>query len=223
MRKQEIFLFTTAVVVCLMIGAGNSVLAKEMLVLKVHTVQQGDTLCNIASEYLGSADKWREVYGYNGYIKNPHWIFPGEELIIPTYEEIIEEPVAKVETVEQTAETAKEKQVPKVGVDRIIASTPDFDGYVVKTEGVFSKAALYDTVLTDIHAEGKVRPGTYLRGYVRNRTIRHPITGTSSRAPEYAEAAILKVIEVHEHTSYAKIIDCFEPLSAGSGLFIVNQ
>jgi len=222
MRKQEVFLLTTAVVVCLIMGAGIPVLAKEMLVMKVHIVQPGDTFCNITSEYLGSADKWREVYGYNRYIKNPHWIFPGEELIIPTYEEVVEEPVIEVETVEQTAEAAKEKEIPKVGVDRIIAGTPDFDGYVIKTEGVFSKAALYDAVLTDIHTEDDVQPGTYLRGYVRHRRIRHPITGVSA-GPEYVEAAILKVIDVHEHTSYAKIIDCRQLLSAGDGLFVVNQ
>jgi len=222
MRKQKVFLLTTVAVVCPIIWAGSNVLAKEALVMKVHTVQQGDTFCNIASEYIGNADKWREVYGYNRYIKNPHWIFPGEELIIPTYEEIIEEPAAKVETVEQTAETAKEKQTPKVGVDRILGGVPDFDGYVVKSESAFSQAALYDTVLTDIHTEGDVRPGTYLRGYVQHRTIRHPITGASA-GPEYAEAAILKVIEVHKHTSYAKIIDCSEPLSAGDGLFVVRQ
>jgi len=222
MRKQAISLLTATSVVCLIMGARSNALAKEALVLKVHTVQPGDTLCNIASEYLGSADKWREVYARNTYIKNPHWIFPGEELIIPTYEEVVREPVIEVGAVEKSSGTVKEKQTPKVGVNRIIASTPDFDGYVIKTESVFSKAGLYDAVLTDIHTEGDVQPGTYLRGYVRHRRIRHPITGATA-GPEYVEAAILKVIDVHEHTSYAKIIDCRQLLSAGDGLFVVRQ
>jgi LysM repeat protein len=52
---------------------------------KTHTVKRGDTLWDIAKAYLGDAFLWPEVYRLNtGVIEDPHWIFPGEQLKLPT-------------------------------------------------------------------------------------------------------------------------------------------
>ena len=48
----------------------------------VHTVVAGDTLWDLSSKYLGSPWKWTEVWERNRFITNPHYIYPGIQVVI---------------------------------------------------------------------------------------------------------------------------------------------
>lgn len=50
-----------------------------------HRVAPGESLSLLAKRYLGSASRWQEIYYLNSHkIANPHWIYPGQVLSIPT-------------------------------------------------------------------------------------------------------------------------------------------
>src|SRR6476660_6824000 len=52
-----------------------------------HKVKKGDTLWDIAKEYLKDPFKWPEVFKRNtDIVENPHWIYPGESIRIPNSE-----------------------------------------------------------------------------------------------------------------------------------------
>lgn len=49
---------------------------------KNYVVVKGDTLWDISSKYLASPWRWPELWGLNSQIKNPHLIYPGDELTL---------------------------------------------------------------------------------------------------------------------------------------------
>ena len=48
----------------------------------VHTVVAGDTLWDLSAKYLGSPWKWTELWERNRFITNPHYIYPGIQVVI---------------------------------------------------------------------------------------------------------------------------------------------
>ncbi len=49
-----------------------------------HVVKKGDTLWDLAQQYLGDPFQWPQIYQLNtAKIKDPHWIYPGQEFALP--------------------------------------------------------------------------------------------------------------------------------------------
>ncbi len=49
---------------------------------KTHMVLKGDTLWDLAGSYLGNPYAWPQIWELNQWVKDPHWIYPGDPLII---------------------------------------------------------------------------------------------------------------------------------------------
>ena len=52
----------------------------------VYVVKKGDTLWDISKRFLNNPVRWPEIWASNRHVKNPHWIFPGDRLLMCTYE-----------------------------------------------------------------------------------------------------------------------------------------
>jgi hypothetical protein len=51
----------------------------------VYVVKKGDTLWAISRKYLKNPARWPEIWASNKHVKNPHWIFPGDRLLICSF------------------------------------------------------------------------------------------------------------------------------------------
>jgi hypothetical protein len=51
---------------------------------RTHVVRKGDTLWDIARQYTNDPYRWKQVYDLNtATVHDPHWIYPGERLVLP--------------------------------------------------------------------------------------------------------------------------------------------
>jgi hypothetical protein len=64
----------------------------------IHVVKKGDTLWDLAQAYLKDPFRWPEVFRRNtDIVENPHWIYPGETIRIPS-SEVRPEVLARITT-----------------------------------------------------------------------------------------------------------------------------
>lgn len=49
---------------------------------KVHIIERGDTLWDLANKYYGNPYLWPQLWEQNTYITDAHWIYPGDPLLI---------------------------------------------------------------------------------------------------------------------------------------------
>lgn len=49
---------------------------------QLHLVVKGDTLWDLARKHLGNPFSWPKIWELNTWVKDPHWIYPGDPLLI---------------------------------------------------------------------------------------------------------------------------------------------
>jgi len=73
---------------------------------EVHTVKAGDTLWDVSKQYLKDPFLWPQIWELNGHVKSPHWIYPGDQILIKKMV-VMEQP-----PVEKAPEPAKQPEAP---------------------------------------------------------------------------------------------------------------
>jgi hypothetical protein len=62
-----------------------------------YVIQTGDTLWDISTRFLGDPYQWPQLWSYNDYITNPHWIYPGNKIYFHLGDELTPPQVVLIE------------------------------------------------------------------------------------------------------------------------------
>ncbi|MGH9428569.1 MAG: LysM peptidoglycan-binding domain-containing protein [Terriglobia bacterium] len=80
---------------------------------EVHTVKAGDTLWEVSKQYLKDPFLWPQIWEMNSQLKNPHWIYPGDQILIKKMVVMTQAPVEKTpEPVQQPEAPAPRPPAP---------------------------------------------------------------------------------------------------------------
>lgn len=188
---------------------------REMeLMLKIYTVKRGDTLWDTAGNFYRNPFLWPDIWAYNKYIKDPHWIFPGDSLIIPIPgKRIARVPEKGVMEVEEVLLGEVEKLEDK----HLFIAAPEIelDGHVIALKKRKIMPVLGDYVFIDRGKTDKEEKGNVYSIYKKGDKVIHPLSG------EYLGIIVIKVGElqvtkdIQDDNSTARIVACEEPILVG--------
>lgn len=186
------------------------------VVLKAYEVKRGDCLWNIADLYYRNPFLWQEIWRYNKYIQDPHWIFPGDDLIIPTYQR-----VERLAEVPQEMEVRLEELKPGAEYQRdIFIAPPDFkfDGYIAGVKEKKLMTAYGDLVFIDLGKRQNVKPKARYTVYREGDEVIHPATGELMGIMVEKIGVLEVTTDIEEDNSTALIIDSRKPIEIGDSI-----
>jgi hypothetical protein len=191
---------------------------------RVHIVERGDTLWDLAQRYYNNPFLWPQIWEANNYIPNAHWIYPGDPVVIPPLSPISEEQIAK-ETGEvpgegvpgeggpggPTGEAGKTNNPIALDADLycsgfITNDANDWRLSIIGNEENYQKVAqaLFDVVYLNQGEADGISPGDEFTIVHKVRSLEHPVT--LERLGDYVvQTGRLKVVATQEHTSTAQI------------------
>jgi hypothetical protein len=171
-----------------------------------YIIQKGDTLWDLAAEWLGDPYLWPQIWDENRYILDSHWIYPGDPLVIPGRPQLVpdegpppgsDEPPEPDEPVEpdlpyQAPPEPEPEPVPTIAPLQPVADTRDIycSGFI-DPEHEFSDLWVAGNEHGNIKrsfAEGDViylsqgrnqglQPGDTFATHRVTRDVEHPATG----------------------------------------------
>ncbi|MDX1764729.1 MAG: FlgT C-terminal domain-containing protein [bacterium] len=206
-----------------LIGLAGPVLGSDG---RSHKVMRGDTLWDVTNQYLANPFFWPKVWQYNPHIENPHLIYPGEQVRIPSREEL-----------EQMGISAAGPRMPTVSmgatafvgghlVERPLFESSGFigtpeelnwDGAIVSSWEEKNFLVDRDLVHINMGAREGIKKGDLFQILRVGKEVRHPVT-RERLGKQVTVHGILQVTTTNEDLSVARIIKSYSEIEVGDKL-----
>jgi len=213
-------------ILCFLLGLPLNAHAGNKPAPHTYIIQKGDTLWGISKKFLKDPYYWPNLWANNPDVGNPHFIYPGQEILI--YDGRIEIVPVRPEHEEITAapETAEVKEAgPEEEVT--IKTLGGSEGFIT-TEELATSGTLIDAVDNRILVgEGdtvflemkdlSTAPGDLFTLYEPTNVVKHPVTG--DRLGYMVNIlGTLRIDEMNAPVATARITDSFREITRGARL-----
>ncbi len=185
-------------------------------------VKRGDTLWGICDQYFENPYQWPRLWSYNPQIKNPHWIYPGDELRMKEGGGIGPE-AGKSPLATATGEPSKMNLVDR---RRQVPSGTVF----LRDEGWIQDAS--DEVWGDVSGSSgdkmflsdndelylAIKPGHDVRLGQELTIFHHRLTAAAGEIVQILGTARVDDYNAHDHVARAKIVETLDVIERGASI-----
>jgi hypothetical protein len=120
---------------------------------QIHVVQNGDTLWALGRQYLNNPYLWPQIWEKNPYITNPHWIYPGDPILIEQ-PKLVEQPAPEAPA--EAAAPAEEAQPVSTVQQRMLPAEPVRRPVTLQVKEVDT----YYSTDAELYGSGRISPVT---------------------------------------------------------------
>lgn len=212
---------------------------------EIHIIVPGDTLWDLAGQYLESPWLWPQIWDVNRYILDSHWIYPGDPILIPgaptliaEVEPVVEEPAEEevfeeevFEEPEPEPEPVAPSMPPPPALYPVAEATDVYcsnyidDDFVEpalfieeREEGAKTILATGDIVYLSQGSVDGIRAGDLFSVIRPTHDVFHPFMEEEWIGTSVRSHGRLQVIAVQDSASTAEIIDACDAIEIGDFL-----
>jgi hypothetical protein len=204
---------------------------------RTHIVEKGDTLWDLAGKYLGNPYAWPQIWELNQWIKDPHWIYPGDPLIIDLTRAVatagsVPDSVSNLQPDRRRADPSALRR-PELGFSfqdfiQLPFFAPDGAEAHYKSQGAFTLTANRrddrrylmegETVYMNAGSEQGVKAGDrFLVLKTVARKVHHPTT-KHKMGDVVQQVGVIRVVTPQSKGSVALIERCLDGMEVGDHL-----
>lgn len=210
---------------------------------QVHIIVPGDTLWDLAGQYLENPWLWPQIWDVNRYITDSHWIYPGDPILIPGAPTVITEappppepePPPLIEEFPEEPEEIAEAPPPamppppalfpvaeaadvycSVHIDRDF--TPPALLVSEREEGAKTVLSPGDIVFLNQGDVDGVTPGSLYSVIRPAHDLYHPVRMKELMGTAVRSIARVQVVAVQSQTATAEIVDACDAVEVGDYL-----
>jgi hypothetical protein len=224
MRKTGII--GLVLITFLLLTVGGIAQTKEM---KEHKVIKGDTLWDLSASELKDPFMWPKIWEVNTWIKNPHWIYPGQIIKIPIY--LLQKQRKDTDGDEQAQQDEREeilkddvkKEIVLISkhpvIDRNVLMASGYIGEVIPNAGQIIGSPYgqklfgnNDIVYLDVNQDVKTGDKFYVIKH--SEMLKHPIT-RDKIGYVITISGIAEITKIQNGEITAKITKCFSEIEEG--------
>lgn len=143
---------------------------------RIYLVEEGDTLWDIAEQFFDDAHFWPTLWAFNPQITNPHWIYPGDWVVIVPKSMLGSGP-GFVWASSRYTQQATEVMVMARSKGFIPERTFKESGKIRHSREEKQLLGQYDEVYIEFYIPKKIKRGEEFTVYHVEGEVRHPVSG----------------------------------------------